>query len=371
MIGECLFWIGGSLLFAIYPGYAAWAWYRASILWKGSPEERTPDNGLPTITCVLIVFNEERRLSQKIAAIEAQDYPHSRIKVIAVSDGSTDATDSILTAWSERESRVLFRRVPQRGGKPAAINLARALVASDVVVMMDARQGLNREAFRALVGCLRDPTVRVASACLTVRGDAYWSYETHLTRNESRSGSMVQATGSLYALRAMDLPEIPVCTILDDVYIPLRAIQNGGRIIMAESALSIDTLGDPGRREFARTVRTLGGLVQICHLLSGCLSSKKNPVATRFFIHKVARLICPYALLMMLLGALLGQGWIYRTSLVGAGTLMFLATLHSLGWQNRFTVASKLFLTLHLAALWAVPAYYLGRLEVTWAKSSD
>ena len=153
-------------------------------------------------------------------------------------------------------------------------------------------------ALRELVAQLADPGVGVVSGDLRVKGDAYWTYEGFVRKRESRSGSMVQVTGSLYAVRTRDLPEIPPDTILDDVYVPLKVALSGRRIVMAESAGSLDVATLSASNEFVRKVRTLAGLVQICHRVDGCLNPAKNPLWSRFVLHKLSRLACPYALLL-------------------------------------------------------------------------
>src|SRR5258705_3487177 len=125
---------------------------------------------------------------------------------------------------------------------------------------------------------------------------------------------MVQVTGSLYAVRTVDLPEIPPDTILDDVYVPLTVALSGRRIVMAEGAGSLDVATRSASDEFVRKVRTLAGLVQICHHLDGCLNPAKNPVWGRFVLHKLSRLACPYGLLFVLAGSAMAEGLGYRTA---------------------------------------------------------
>ena len=122
--------------------------------------------------------------------------------------------------------------------------------------------------------------------------------------------------------------------------------------------------------EFVRKVRTLAGLVQICHRVDGCLNPARNPVWSRFVLHKLSRLACPYALLLASWPALAWK----RCSRAPAT-----------GWRSwRWSASSGLFgapavpaavvslvmsfLALNLAALWAMPSYYLGRSSVTWRR---
>ena len=356
MIGAALFWSGLLVVLASYLGYGAWVAWRARVRPRPCRPVHQEDSALPPVTCVIAACNEEGTIARKLGALLGQDYPRDRLRVVVVDDGSADATAAIVEAWAAREPRVRLLRTPRRGGKPGALNRARPLIGPGVAVFADARQEVTPGALRALVAHLGDPTVGVVSGDYRLRGDAYWACERFLRQRESRSGSMVQVTGSLYALRAEDVAPIPEGTILDDVYVPLRIALSGRRIVMAEQAGSLDVPTRSLGGEFVRKVRTLAGLVQVCHSLPAVMSPARNPVWGRFVVHKLLRLLGPYALLAMLAGAATAPGWFYRAALVaGLGLVVVVA-------------AARSFLMLNLAALWAPLAYYLGRASVTWTR---
>src|SRR5437870_5244779 len=214
--------LGLAVVFMSYAGYALWVAWLARVRPVPTAARYLPDALLPSVTCVMAAANEAVLIRHKLRGLTFQDYPPDKLSIIVVSDGSTDATDTIVRAWARRDHRIRLLRMGQRSGKPTALNLARLHIASDVAVLMDVRQALTQRAIRELVAQLADPSVGVVSGDLRVKGDAYWTYEGFVRKCESRSGSMVQVTGSLYAVRTEDLPEIPPDTILDDVYVPLR-----------------------------------------------------------------------------------------------------------------------------------------------------
>jgi hypothetical protein len=179
---------------------------------------------------------------------------------------------------------------------------------------------------------------------------------------------MVQVTGSLYAIRARDVPVFPPETILDDVYVPLTVALSGRRIVMAERAGSLDVTTRSVGHEFRRKVRTLAGLVQVCHSVPACLNPRRNPVWSRFVVHKLSRLVCPYALLLAMGAAMVAPGWGYRLALVIGGLVAVVAVAGRCGVRSRLASISQALLALNVAAFWAVPAYYLGRTSVTWTR---
>lgn len=133
-----LFWLGlGSLtvMSVLYLVLALICQYRQNRLcWNDIGDER-----LPMVSVVLAAFNEEKVIARTIAELRRSDYPPSKFEVVAVNDGSTDNTLSILTdlalGWSG------LRVIDQpNSGKSSAINNAinHASPASTVIVSMDA-----------------------------------------------------------------------------------------------------------------------------------------------------------------------------------------------------------------------------------------
>ena len=368
MIWMAFLFLGLVVVFVSYGGYALWVAWLARVRPVPTAARYLPDALLPSVTCVMAASNEAVLIRHKLRGLTRQDYPADKLAIIVVSDGSTDATDAIVRAWERHDPRIRLLRTERRSGKPTALNLARRHIASDVAVLMDVRQALTPGAIRELVAQLADPGVGVVSGDLRVKGDAYWTYEGFVRKCESRSGSMVQVTGSLYAVRTADLPEIPPDTILDDVYVPLKVAQSGRRIVMAEAAGSLDVASRTAGDEFVRKVRTLAGLVQICHHVDGCLNPTRNPIWGRFVLHKLSRLACPYGLLLVLTGFAMAEPLGYGTAVLIGVTVGLVAIMQWRGPSPRAVRLLRSFLALNLAALWAMPSYYLGRTSVTWRR---
>jgi len=76
-----------------------------------------------TVTVLLAVYNGEPWIRAKLESILQLDYPRPRMQILAVSDGSTDRTDSIVTEFQAEGVELL--RVPH-GGKAAALNAGMA-----------------------------------------------------------------------------------------------------------------------------------------------------------------------------------------------------------------------------------------------------
>jgi hypothetical protein len=129
---------------------------------------------------------------------------------------------------------------------------------------------------------------------------------------ESASGSVVGVTGAIYAIRRELYTNIPEGTILDDVFVPMYVAAQGKRVIFRPAAIARDRIFSEKGKEFSRKVRTLTGNYQLIRLAPWLLSAK-NPLLFRFISHKLLRLVVPFLLLIMLLGAGMAPGALYRS----------------------------------------------------------
>lgn len=62
---------------------------------KRSEGDRLPDETLPTVTVIVPAHNEAAVIDRCLTSVKAQDYPHEKLEVIVIDDGSTDGTADI------------------------------------------------------------------------------------------------------------------------------------------------------------------------------------------------------------------------------------------------------------------------------------
>ncbi len=133
----------------------------------------------------------------------------------------------------------------------------------------------------------------------------YWRYEKALRRLESEVGSMLGATGAIYALRRALWQPLPPGTILDDVLAPMRAVLAGSRVCFEPRAQAFDYTPPDASTESRRKIRTLAGNVQILWFEPRLLVPFVNPVWLQYSSHKVGRLLVPYALMTLLASSII------------------------------------------------------------------
>lgn len=315
-----VFWGAVAAIGYAYLGYAVLLWLRSR--WFTRPVRSAPF--LPAISIVLIVRNEAVVLERKLRNLLGLNYPTEQVEIIVVSDGSTDDTNRILSEFAAfPQVRIVAKEEPR--GKAAGLNDAVEIAHGEIVVFTDARQEIEADAVRLLVENFADPQVGCASGELMMgdpnSGEAkrgmglYWQIEKKVRQMESASGSVVGATGALYAVRRSLLAPLPAETILDDVYIPMHVLRQGNRVILDSRARVWDHSDLGTEREFSRKVRTLSGNYQLLRLAPWLLSSA-NPARFSLISHKLTRLFVPFALVALLVASLVVPGTIYRAALI-------------------------------------------------------
>lgn len=370
-----VFWVSLAVVAYIYFGYPAWLFLRT--LWRKKHVQRA--DFTPSISIVMVVRNEEKVLAQKLQSVTRLDYPRDLIEMVVVSDGSNDGTERILTQYGDGPRTKVIAYSDARG-KAAGLNEAIQSAQGEIVVFTDARQKIEPGALRRLAENFADPEVGCASGELmlgdpdsgeTTQGmGLYWRIEKTVREMESASGSVMGATGALYAVRRELLPSIPPETILDDVLIPLNVLRQGRRVIFDPRARAWDVPNQGRVREFARKVRTLSGNYQVVQLAPWVLTAA-NPSRFRFISHKLLRLLSPFALAAMLIASVALPQPVYRVALMVQLALYALSIVAmsklARGPVARVADAAFTFVTLNTAALVAFANFVTGR-KAAWTR---
>jgi poly-beta-1,6-N-acetyl-D-glucosamine synthase len=340
---EGLFWAALALLAYTFVGYPLLIAARARFAPRPVKRAALSPTDAPAVALVVVAYNEAQRIEAKIATLRAQDYPRDRLRIVIITDGSTDGTPEIVARAAQHDGGITLLAMPTRRGKAACLNDAVAACSEALIVFNDARQMLNTNAVRSLVENFADPQVGAVSGELvfsldgaTAFGggvDAYWRYETFIRRNEALAHSVPGATGALYALRAGAFRPIPTGTILDDVAIPMHAALAGLRVVFDGRAQAFDKPADSPRQERLRKVRTLAGNYQLIAQMPALLSPRRNPIWLTFVSHKLLRLVAPFAMMAMIAAsAVLALRSPAHAAFFVAQALFYAAALAVLRW---------------------------------------
>lgn len=308
ILTEWLFWISIFIVFYTYLGYGMLLYILVKIkelIKKPVPKELpTP---LPDVTLFIAAFNEEDIVHKKMENCRALSYPANKLKIMWVTDGTTDRTNQLLAEY--KDVKILFH--PARKGKTAALNRGMQYVNTPIVVFTDANTMLNKEAIREIVRQFSDPKVgcvagekrvEIHTAQGATAGEGiYWKYESALKRLDDRLYSAVGAAGELFAIRSELFQEMPSDTLLDDFILSLRIAQQGYKIAYCKEAYATETASLNMKEEEKRKVRiTAGGLQSIWRLRSLFNISRYPVLSFQYISHRVLRwTVTPFALFLL------------------------------------------------------------------------
>lgn len=304
-----LFWAFLFVVFYTYVGYGFVLYGVVKLREALRPRTAFADpDPWPEVTLLIAAYNEQEVVDEKMRNSLAQEYPAGRLRIVWVTDGSNDATNERLAAWSE--AQVLFR--PERRGKTAALNRAFALIDTPLVICTDANTMLNAEAVREMVRLFSDPKVgcvagekRVAAAdganAAATEG-IYWKYESKLKEWDDRLSSACGAAGELFAVRRSLFRPVPEDTLLDDFLISMRIVMQGYRIAYSTRAYALETpsadMGEEGKRK--RRIAA-GGLQAIARLWPLLNPFRYGFFSWQYVSHRVLRWSLTPVLMLLLI----------------------------------------------------------------------
>ncbi|RYE27150.1 MAG: glycosyltransferase, partial [Sphingobacteriales bacterium] len=223
------FWIALFLVFYTFFGYGILLYILVRIkrlLFRSKRKQYAFDE-LPSCTIIVAAYNEADFIEEKIANTLALNYPEGKLKVIFVTDGSSDSTPEIVAQHSE----IKLLHSPLRLGKISAVHRSILEVETDLIVFTDANTFLNKDALVLMCRHYADPIVGAVagekrvmieeSADATAGEGFYWKYESKLKTWDSELHSVVGAAGELFSIRKDQYEAVPSNSVLDDFMISM------------------------------------------------------------------------------------------------------------------------------------------------------
>ena len=338
------------------------------------------DDVLPFVSLLIPAFNEESVIRRKIENSLLLDYPRSKMEIVVASDGSTDDTNRMVSAYSKKEIRIILYK--KRRGKSEVINRTVPKLIGDIVIFTDASAMLAKDAIKKIVEDFRDSNVGcVSGKYVLVNGDEsnrgngeglYFKYETNIKSKESEYNSILGAHGSLYGIRKKLFKPLEKGTINDDYIIPMQIVEQGYRSVYANSATAMETAKTTIEGEMKRRIRINTGNIQQLFFLRGLLNPLKGKIAFQFISHKLFRILSPLLIIAMLISSMISEGAFYR--IVFVMQLLF----YSLGIINYYLEKHNIKIKIlsipfyftfgSTAILRGIYKYFIMEREVLWDK---
>lgn len=311
-----LFWLAAAFLIYTFAGYPALLWVLARV--RNRLHYRAPIQ--PPVSIIVTAHNEESNIRRKILNSLDLDYPREKREIIVVSDGSVDRTAAIVQSFRAQGVRLI--ELPERHGKQYAQLRAREASFGEILVFTDAGTQLGPAALGEIVSNFADPSVgcvssedRLVQEKVGWIGErAYVQLEMWLRRLESRTGTVVSASGSFFAARRTVCEKWHVDQT-SDFFVPLHALAMGMRAVVDPATVGIYATPHSSRAELQRKVRTIVNGLHVFFWHWQLLNPfRYGLTAWQLVSHKLCRWLIPFAMLSLLIASfvLWPYGVIYR-----------------------------------------------------------
>jgi cellulose synthase/poly-beta-1,6-N-acetylglucosamine synthase-like glycosyltransferase len=386
---QAVFWFLLALVVYSYVGYGfvLYVMVRLKRVFNPRPKVSYPKEW-PTVTLLIASYNELDFLPQKVKNCLELTYQINQLRILFVTDGSTDGSESYLA--SQNGIEVLHQG--KRAGKIMAMNRGMQHVNSEIVVFTDANTLLNKEAIQEIVkhfvasekvGCVAGAKRILLSDAETASGageGAYWKYESALKKWDSELNTVVGAAGELFSIRRSLFNPVEKDTLLDDFMISMRIAQSGYRVVYEPAAMAFEKPTADVKEEMKRKVRICAGGIQSIIRLAPVLNVfKYGLLSFQYISHRVLRWsVTPVAMALLIpinltLVVALPQNQSYFILLIGQflfyGSALLGSILQEKKLKLKFLFIPYFFLMQNISVFQGMARYYKGSQSVLWEKA--
>ncbi|HLK29628.1 MAG TPA: glycosyltransferase family 2 protein [Puia sp.] len=329
---KIIFWFSLFVIFYSYIGYGILLFFLVKIkkLFKKNEAIISGEEPFePEITLIVSAYNEEEFIAKKIDNTLLLHYPKQKIKIIFITDGSSDRTPEIISQYSE----IQLLHQPERRGKIAAMNRAMKFVSTPYVIFSDANTLLNRDCIKNIARHYSGPKVGGVAGEKKINASPnanaagageglYWKYESFLKKLDSDLYSVVGAAGELFSVRTALFEQAEENIIIEDFVQSLKICMKGFIVKYEPESYAMEDGSLSMKEEEKRKIRICAGAFQAMVILKELFNIFKYPVLSfQFISHRILRwTLCPICLLLIFLANIFivffNGGSIYQAMLV-------------------------------------------------------
>jgi cellulose synthase/poly-beta-1,6-N-acetylglucosamine synthase-like glycosyltransferase len=279
--------------------------------------ERPVDGPRPSASLLFCAYNEGAAMPEKLANLAALKGRYPALEIVAFDDGSADDTAAQIAATG---ALVNLLRGPGRSGKAHGMKLLAARARGDVLIFTDANVLLDMDAIDNLLARYADPEVGGVLGSLHYLGEGdsatasvgslYWRIEERLKDEESRTGNVLGADGSIFSIRRNLYPDFPD-TVLDDLTVSMAVVFAGKRLVKAKDVIARERLVTARGDEYRRKVRIAA---RSWHTHGHLRPQLKQMAAIDRFKYASRKIIRWFGGVFLIVGALAAMGLAWRIS---------------------------------------------------------
>ncbi len=330
-----------------------------------------------SVSLLFCAYNEIEALPEKIKNLRALKERVPNLEILAYDDNSNDGSSELL---AQAADIVTVIRGEGRTGKAAGMKRMAARAQGEILIFTDANVILSPDAIEHLLPYYADP--EVGGVCGTLRyssdpesataqvGTLYWRLEEGLRSNESATGDVMGADGSIFSTRKSLYPSFPD-TVLDDFTVSMSVIFAGKRLISAKDVVAYERSVSRRDEELQRKIR-IGARAYHTHMhLKSQIDRMSARNRFKYVSHKLLRwfggvFLAAGGAFALIAIALVSP--LMALALAGLGCLLLLVTLRA---QNGILASIGDILLSTFATLIGVAQGRLGRTVATWSPAKS
>jgi cellulose synthase/poly-beta-1,6-N-acetylglucosamine synthase-like glycosyltransferase len=330
-----------------------------------------------SLSLLFCAYNERSHLDAKLRNLIELKKDNPDIEILAFDDGSNDGTFELLSGHPEI---LKVKRGNGRNGKAHGMKILAKQARGDVLVFTDANVTLRKDALRNLSRYYADGDVGGVlgslhyledNASVTAHvGSVYWRLEERLKDEESRTGNVLGADGSIFSLRRKLYPEFPD-TVLDDLTVSMAAIFAGKRLVKANDVVAYEAIVSARKDEVRRKIR-IGSRAYHTHIYLHPKLRLMQPLNRFKYISR--KLVRWFGGVSLAIGAMSGATLIFMLSPLFLLMLVILTSLVlvlGVYLQHRIVVALMEIVVAIFATLTGVLKAMSGHTNVIWSPAAS
>ena len=375
---KIVFWLAVFLIVYSYFGYPIILMILGTVKRKKINKKEIT----PTVSLLVLAYNEEKVIREKIENSLDLDYPGDKLEIVVASE-STDKTNEIVREYTEQG--IILYSFKKREGKQVMIYRVIPLLKGEIVVLSDASALYKKDALRKLVKDFNDPTIGCVCGelkYLNPQGVSigeteglYWRYETFIRKLESKVHSVLGASGSIYAIRKKLY--VPISKYRgDDFEIPIKIAQQGYGVILEPEAVSFEKTSSTTKEEFRRKVRIVAWFWKsTLILIKDSLKPFKGLLIFQLISHKLLRWLVPLFLALLFISNIFLTSYLLYRILLLAQIIFYLLSFWGYiedqrkNKLNRIINVPYYFSMVNFAAFLGFCKFILGRQGNVWEKT--
>lgn len=124
------------------------------------------EKDFPSVSILVPCYNEEKSIAQTIESLLALDYPHDKLEILVIDDGSKDKTFDIAKPFEKQGPVKVYHK--ENGGKYTALNYGLARVQSEFVGTLDADSFVDSQSLKIMLPFFSGVNVQAVTSSMKI-----------------------------------------------------------------------------------------------------------------------------------------------------------------------------------------------------------